>query len=90
MIEAFKLGFMYAAGALSAGVAFLILWGAWDWAAEWVQYVINAARLMQHRGKGGRYEDNVPRHQKEFCPWPLKAGTDEPDRERLCPAPGII
>jgi hypothetical protein len=53
MTDAFKLGFMYAAGALTAGVFFLILYGLYDWATEWLVYLVDAIRLRLHREKGG-------------------------------------
>ncbi len=53
MFEAYKLGFMYAAGALSAGVLFLAFLGTWDWASEWLTSLANMVRLIRHRGKGG-------------------------------------
>lgn len=53
MFEAYKLGFMYAAGALSAGVLFLAFLGTWDWVSGWLNYLIVVIRLARHRGKGG-------------------------------------
>jgi hypothetical protein len=53
MIEAFKTGFAMAAGVITAGLIFLGILGAFDWASEWLGYLVNVIRLDRHKGKGG-------------------------------------
>ena len=53
MIEAFKIGLAAAAGAITAGVIFVALLGAFDWLSEWAMYLVNVVRLIRHKGKGG-------------------------------------
>jgi hypothetical protein len=51
MWEAFKFGFMYAAGAIAAALIAVVLIGIFDWLLEQGRCLVSLIRLARHKGE---------------------------------------